>query len=95
MTLEPNVKTIVGDKDDGIFYAIDSPFAAPIQIALSANKTERLENNLRLYGENWLTNSKFSFMIEVTKVHSSSQRSVLAHMSSASKIEEMELENLC
>ena len=39
------------------------PSAAPIQISLSANpnqlKTERLENNLRLCGENWLTNLEF------------------------------------
>ena len=75
------------------------PSAAPMQISLSANpnqlKTERLENNLRLCGKNWLTNLKFSSLVEITKVHSSSQRSILARMSSASKIAETGLENLC
>ena len=33
--------------------------------------------------------------MEMTKVHLSSQRSMLAHMSSASKVEETELENRC
>ena len=84
-------------KDDGIPYAITVPPAVPIQISLSANpnqlKTERSENNLRLCGENWLTILKFSSLMEMTKVHSSSQRSMLAHKSSASKIEETELEN--
>ena len=46
------------------------PSAAPIQISLSVNpnqlKTERLENNLRLCGENWLTNLKFSSLMEMT-----------------------------
>ena len=74
-------------KDDGISYVNGSLSAAPIQISLSANpnqlKTERSENNLRFCGESWLTHSKFSSVIEMTKVHSSSQRSTLAHMSSA------------
>ena len=46
MTLEPNVKTIVGDKDDGIFYAIDSPFCCTntnIFDRQSKLKTDRLE----------------------------------------------------
>ena len=51
--------------------------------------------NVRPCGESWLTNSKFSSLIEMTKVHSSSQRSTLAHMSSALKIEQMELEIRC
>ena len=38
---------------------------------------------------------EFSSLKEMTKVHLSSQRSTLAHISSASKIEEMELENQC
>ena len=41
-----------------------------------------------------MTILKFSSLMETTKVHSSSQRSMLAHMSSALKIEETELENL-
>ena len=84
-------------KDDGIPYAIDSPSAASIQLSLSANpnqlKTERLENNLRLSVENWQISSKVSSLMEMTKVHVSSQRSTLAHMSSAKKIEGMG--NLC
>ena len=75
------------------------PFATPKQLLLSANlrqlKTDKLENNLHLCGESWLTSLKFSSLIEMTKVHLSSQRSTLAHISSASKIEEMELENQC
>ena len=75
------------------------PVGASKQLLLSANpnplKTGRLKDNLHLCGENWLTSLKFSSLIEMTKVHSSSQRSTLARMSSASKIEEMELENRC
>ena len=75
------------------------PFATSEQLSLSANlkqlKTEKLENNLHLFGESWLVSSKFSSVKDTTKVHSSSQRSTLAHISSASKIEEMELENRC
>ena len=73
------------------------PSAAPIQMSLSANPnqmmTERLENNLRFCLEYWLTNLKFSFLMKMTKVFSSSQRSMLAHKFSASKIAETELEN--
>ena len=71
---------------------LTAPSTAPIQLSLSVNpnqlKTERLENSFRLCGESWLTNLKFSSLMEMTKVHSSSQRSMLAHMSSASKIKE-------
>ena len=56
-------------------------------------QTERLENDLRPCGENWLNSLKFSFLMMMTKVFSSSQRSMLAHKSSASKIAETELEN--
>ena len=93
---EPNVKTLLLDIKMMVSpMQLTVPSAAPIQISLSANpnqlKTERLENNLRLCGENCLTNSKFSSLMEMTKVHSSSQRQTLAHMSSASK----DLENRC
>ena len=75
------------------------PSAGPKQLSLSANpsqlNTERLENNLRPCGENWLTKLKFSVLMEMTKVFSSSQRSMLAHKSSALKIEETGLENMC
>ena len=97
---EPNVKNLLLDiKVMVSSVQLAVPSAAPTQISLSANrnqlKTKRLENNLRLCGDNWLANLKFSSLIEMTMVHSSSQRSILAHMSSASKIEEMELENGC
>ena len=73
------------------------PCAVSEQKLLSANplKTERFENNLRFCGEKWLTNFKFSSLIEMTKVHSSSRRSKLAQVSSASKTEETELEDWC
>ena len=62
---EPNVKTLLLDKKMMVSpMQLTVPSAAPIQISLSANpnqlKTERLENNLRLYGECWLNSSKFS-----------------------------------
>ena len=75
------------------------PSAAPMLQSQCVNpnqlKTESLENNLRLCGENWLTNSNFSSLMEMTKVHSSSERSMLVHNFSAFKIEETELENQC
>ena len=97
---EQNVKTLLLDIKMMVSPTqFTVPSAAPIQLSLSANpnqlKTERLENNLRLCGEYWLINSNFSSPIEMTKVHSSSHRSTLAHMSSALKIEETELENQC
>ena len=97
---EPNVKTLLSDiKRMASLTILTVPFAASKQLLLSANpnplKTEKLENNLHLCGESWLTSSKFSSLIEMTKVHSSSQRSTLARMSSASKIDESELENRC
>ena len=97
---EPNVKILLLDiKMMVSSMQLTVPSAAPIPLSLSANpkqlKTEKLENNLHLCGENWLTNLKFSSLMEMTRVHSSSQRSTLARMFSASKIEEMELENRC
>ena len=97
---EPNVTTLLLDIKMMVSpMQLTVPSAAPMQISLSANpnqlKTERLENNLRFCGKNWLTNLKFSSLVEMTKVHSSSQRSILARMFSASKIEETGLENLC
>ena len=97
---EPNVKTLLLDIKMLVSpMHLTVPSAVPIQLSLSANpnqlKTERLENNLRLCGENWLTNSNFSSLMEMTKVHSSSQRPTLAHMSSTLKIEETELGNQC
>ena len=78
---------------------LTAPAAIPVPISLSTRpsqlKIERLEDDLRLCGENWQINSKLFSLMEMTKVHSSSQRSTLAHMSSALKTEEMELENQC
>ena len=95
---ELNVKTLLHDTKMMVFLMrLTVPSAAPIQISLSVNpnqlRTESSENNLRLCGENWLTNSEFSSLMEVTKVLLSSQHSILAHRSSASKIEETDLEN--
>ena len=97
---EPNVKIVLSDiKIVASPMRLTVPFATPEQLVLSANlrqlKTERLANNLHLCGESCLTSLKFSSLREMTKVHLSSQRSTLAHISSASKIEEMELENQC
>ena len=95
---EANAKMLLLDIRMMVFLMqLTVPFAAPIQLSQCVNpdqlKTERLENNLRLCGESWLTNLKFSFLMEMTKVFSSFQRSMLAHKSSASKIEETELAN--
>ena len=83
--------------NNDISYEIDRPFCniKPTIIVRQSDTIEDREigNNFRFCGENWLTNLKFSFLMEMTKVHSSSQRSILAHMSSASKIAETELEN--
>ena len=87
---EPNVKNLLLD-----IKMI--PFAASKQLLLSANpdqlKSERSENNLRCCGENKLTNSKISFLMEMTKVFWFSRRWMLVHKSSASKIAETGLEN--
>ena len=97
---EPNVKILLSDVKLMVSpMRLTVPFATPKQLLLSAKlrqlKTDKLDNNLHLCGESWLTSLKFSSLIEVTKVHLSSQRSTFAHMSLASKIEEMELENQC
>ena len=75
------------------------PSAAPKQLSRFANanhlKTGRSESNLRLCGECWPNSSKFSSLMEMTKVHLSSQRSTPAHKVSALRIEETALENQC
>ena len=83
---EPNIKTLLSDiKLMASPLRLTVPFATSEQLSLSANlkqlKTEKLENNLHLFGESWLVSSKFSSLMEMTKVHSSSQRSTLAHIS--------------
>ena len=69
--------------------------AAPKQLFRYANpnhlKTERSGSNFRLCGECWPDSSKFSSLMEMTKVHLLSQRSMLAHKFSASRV----VENLC
>ena len=75
MNHEPNVETLLPDiKMMASPMRLTVPFAASKQLSLSAYpnqlKTERLENNLRLCGVSWLTSSKFSSLIEMTKVHS-------------------------
>ena len=73
------------------------PSAAPTQLSQCVNpdqlKTGRLENNLCRCGKSWLTSLEFSFLMQTTKVFLSSQRSMLVHKPSASKIAETELEN--
>ena len=73
------------------------PSAAPVLLSQCVNpdqlKTERLENTLHPCGKCWLNNSKFSFLRKMTKVHSFSQRLMLVHRFSASKIVETELED--
>ena len=97
---ETNVRILLSDiKIIASPMRLTVPFATPKQLLLYANlrqvKTEKSENNLHFCGESWLTSLKFSSLIEMTKVHLSSQRSTLAYISSASKFEEMELENPC
>ena len=57
---EPSVKTLLLD----IKMMVSATEIDRKQLLLSANpdqsRTERLENNLRLCGENWLTNLNFS-----------------------------------
>ena len=77
---EPNVKTLLLDTRMMVSpMKLTVPSAAPIQLSLSAYpdhlKTERSVNNLRPCGENCQISSKFSSLMEMTKVHLSSQRS--------------------
>ena len=97
---DANVKTLLLDIKMVVFpLRLTVPYAVSKQLLLSANpdqsRTERLASNLHPCGGCWLTNSNFSSLIEMTKVLLSSQRSTLAHKSSALKIEETGLENLC
>ena len=68
---------VVRCRDDGITHAIDSPFCC-INTTIIVHQYKSIEdrdigNIVRLYGENWLTNSKFASLME-TKGHSSSWR---------------------
>ena len=95
---EANAKTLFFDIRMMVFLMqLTVPSAAPTQLSQCVNpdqlKTGRLENNLCRCGKSWLTSLKFSLLMEMTKVLSSFHRSMLAHKSSASKIEETALEN--
>ena len=89
---------VVRYKEDGISYEVNSPFCS-VKTTITVRQSKPIEDRetgkqfAPLWRESWLTSSKFPFPIEMTKVHSSSQRSTLVRMSSASKIEEVELEN--
>ena len=96
---EANVKTLFVGKNVGMPYAINSPFCCA-NAAITVRQSKSIEDReigkqFGLCGENWLTNSNFSSLMEMTKVHSSSERSMLVHNFSAFKIEETELENQC
>ena len=95
---EPNVRTLLLDIRMMVPPMQSTvPSAAPVLLSQCVNpdqlKTERLENSLRRCGENWQISSTFSSLIEMAKVPSSSQCSILDNISSVSKIEETELEN--
>ena len=77
----------------GSLDAYDVSFSLTLSSNPNQLKTRRLESNLRLCGENWQISSKSSSLMEMTKLHLSSQRSTVAHMSTATKIEETEFEN--
>ena len=97
---EPNVRTLWPDKKMMVSpMKLTVPSAAPKQLSRSANpnhlKTWRFQSSLRHCGVCWPNNSKFSSLMEMTKVHLSSQRSTPAPKFSALSIEETMLENLC
>ena len=79
-------------KVDGIPYAINSPFCCTSS-TISVRQSRSIED--REIGKQFVPvwNFKFSFLMEMTKVFLSSQRSVFVHKSSVSKIKETELEN--
>ena len=95
---EANAKTLLFVKRMMVFLVqLTVPSAAPTQLSQCVNpdqlKTDRLANTLRLCGESCLTNLNFTSLKEMTKVYSSSLRSILVHKFSASKIVETDLEN--
>ena len=96
---EAIVKTLSFDLRMMVFLMqLTVPSAAPVLLSKCANpdqlKTVRSEDNLCRCGTSWLTSLKFSFLMQMIKVYSSSPRSIPAHKSSASKIAEKDLENL-
>ena len=97
---EPNVRTLWPDLKTMVSQTkLKAPSAATKQLSRCVNpnqlKTRRSESKLRFRGRCWPNSSKFSSVMEMTKVHLSSQRSTPAHKSSALKIEEAGSENLC
>ena len=87
-TLWPDIKMMVSPMKLTVLSA------TPKQLSRFANpnhlKTRRSESNLRLCGECWPNSSKFSSLMEMTKVHLSPLTSS-QHQGS----QEMALENLC
>ena len=96
---EANVKTLLFDMKMMVsLLKLTVPFCCDkttITVRQSKSLEDReLVSNLRPCGERWLISSKFSSLM-MMKVHLSSQRSTPAHKSSALRIEETGLENLC
>ena len=102
---EANVMILLFHTKMMVFF-IDSPFCCvkttivvrqsrSIDASPDRSRTEESASNLHFCGGVWLTNSNFSALMGMTKVPLSSQHSTLAHRSSALKIEETGLENLC
>ena len=81
-------------KDDGIPYKIDF---CSVKTTITCRQSRSIEDREigKQFARCWQINSKFSSLMEMTKVHLSSQRLTPAHKSSAFKIEETGLENLC
>ena len=96
---EANVKTLLSDvRILALLIQSTVPSVVPILLSQCVNpdqlKSERSENSLSRCGKSWLTNLKFFFLMQMTKVYSSSPHSILdAKISSASKIAETALEN--
>ena len=97
---EANVQTSLLDIKMMVFLMRLTVFVAVSkQLLLSANpdqsRTEKSASNVHHCGGCCLTNLNFSSLMEMTKLLLSSQPSTLAQRSSALKIEETGLENLC
>ena len=89
---EPNVRTLWPDLKMMVsLMKLTVPSDVPKQLSRFANpnhlKTGRSESNLRLYGECLPNSSKFSSLMETTKVHLSAQRSTPAHKFSTLRIQ--------
>ena len=87
---------VVRHKDDGIPNAINSPFCCA-STTVTVRQSRSIEDRaigkqfMPLWKE-WADQLKVIFLMQMTKVYSSSPRSIPAHKSSASKIAETELE---